>query len=65
MNIKARFPFRGMPAWAQVISEVFPISHFPRIARGTIPKGMGFEDLGRELGPIAFFAFIILLLGVN
>ena len=26
---------------------------------------MGFEDLGRELGPIAFFAFIILLLGVT
>lgn len=26
---------------------------------------MGFEDLGRELWPIALFAFIILLLGVK
>ena len=28
-------------------------------------RSMGFEDLGRELWPIALFAFIILLLGVN
>lgn len=59
------FPFRGMPAWAQVIGEILPITHFLRIARGVMLKGMGFEDLGRELWPIALFAFIILLLGVN
>jgi hypothetical protein len=28
-------------------------------------RSMGFENLGRELWPIALFAFIILLLGVN
>jgi hypothetical protein len=28
-------------------------------------RSMGFEDLGRELWPIALFAFIVLLLGVN
>jgi ABC-2 type transport system permease protein len=28
-------------------------------------KGMGFEDLGREVWPIALFAILILFLGVN
>ena len=28
------FPFRGMPVWAQVIGEVFPLTHFLRIVRG-------------------------------
>lgn len=59
------FPFRGMPAWAQVIGEMLPITHFLRIARGVMLKGMGFEDLGRELWPIALFAIVILSLGVN
>jgi ABC-2 type transport system permease protein len=59
------FPFRGMPAWAQVFGEILPITHFLRIARGVMLKGMGFEDLGREVWPIALFAILILFLGVN
>jgi ABC-2 type transport system permease protein len=59
------FPFRGMPAWAQVVGEILPITHFLRIARGVMLKGMGFEDLGREVWPIALFAILILFLGVN
>jgi ABC-2 type transport system permease protein len=59
------FPFRGMPAWAQVVGELLPITHFLRIARGVMLKGMGFEDLSREVWPIALFALLILFLGVN
>jgi ABC-2 type transport system permease protein len=59
------FPFRGMPAWAQVIGEILPITHFIRIARGVMLKGIGFDELGRELWPIALFALIVLTLGVK
>ena len=33
------FPFRGMPAWAQVLGEVLPLTHFLRIVRGIMLKG--------------------------
>ena len=59
------FPFRGMPGWAQVIGEILPITHFLRIARGVMLKGIGFADLGRELWPIALFAIIALSIGVK
>jgi ABC-2 type transport system permease protein len=59
------FPFRGMPGWAQVIGEILPITHFLRIARGVMLKGIGFEELGRELWPIALFAVIVLFIGVK
>ena len=58
------FPFRGMPAWAQVIGEMLPITHFIRIARGVMLKGIGFPDLGFELWPIAVFAALALAVGV-
>jgi ABC-2 type transport system permease protein len=59
------FPFRGMPGWAQVIGEILPITHFLRIARGVMLKGIGFEELAREIWPIALFAVIVLALGVK
>ena len=59
------FPFRGMPAWAQVIGEILPITHFIRIARGVMLKGIGFADLGPELWPIALFALVALSIGVK
>lgn len=59
------FPFRGMPGWAQVIGEILPITHFLRIARGVMLKGIGFEELGREIWPIALFAVIVLFIGVK
>ena len=59
------FPFRGMPGWAQVIGEILPITHFIRIARGVMLKGIGFSDLGLELWPIALFAIVVLSIGVK
>lgn len=59
------FPFRGMPGWAQVIGEILPITHFLRIARGVMLKGIGFEELAREIWPIALFAVVVLFLGVK
>jgi ABC-2 type transport system permease protein len=59
------FPFRGMPWWAQVLGEILPITHFLRIARGVMLKGIGFADVGRELWPIILFAAIMLVIAVK
>jgi ABC-2 type transport system permease protein len=59
------FPFRGMPVWARVIGEILPITHFLRIARGVMLKGIGFADLGPELWPIALFAAMMIFVAVK
>ncbi|HKA07863.1 MAG TPA: ABC transporter permease [Gemmataceae bacterium] len=59
------FPFRGMPRWAQVIGEAFPLTHFLRIVRGILLKGNGFEEIVSELWPIGLFAVIALVIGVT
>ncbi len=52
------FPFRGMPAWAQVIGEGLPLTHFLRIVRGILLKGNGFADVLPHLWPIALFMLV-------
>jgi ABC-2 type transport system permease protein len=59
------FPFRGMPGWAQVVGEVLPLTHFLRIVRGILLKGNGLADISPEIGPIALFAGIALLIAVK
>jgi ABC-2 type transport system permease protein len=59
------FPFRGMPAWAQAIGEILPLTHFMRIARGILLKGNGLWDIAPEIWPIALFATIALIIGVK
>ncbi|MET0293835.1 MAG: ABC transporter permease [Phenylobacterium sp.] len=50
------FPFRGMPAWAQAIGEVLPVTHFLRIVRAALLKGVGAAELWRE--HVALLAFV-------
>ena len=59
------FPFRGMPRWAQVIGEVFPLTHFLRIVRGILLKGNGLADVSLQLWQIALFALIVLTIGIK
>jgi ABC-2 type transport system permease protein len=59
------FPFRGMPGWAQWLGEVLPITHFIRIVRGVMLKGLGFADLGHEFWPIAAFAIVMMTIGIK
>ncbi len=59
------FPFRGMPDWAQVIGEIFPLTHFLRIVRGIMLKGNGLEDVILELWQIALFTIVALTIGVK
>ncbi|MGA2027417.1 MAG: ABC transporter permease [Syntrophobacteraceae bacterium] len=49
------FPFRGMPHWAQMVGELFPLTHFLRIARGILLKGNGLQDIIPEIWPILLF----------
>jgi len=56
------FPFLGMPAWAQAIGELLPLTHFLRIVRGILLKGASFSDVAPELWPIlGFFVFSLTL----
>jgi ABC-2 type transport system permease protein len=39
------FPFAGMPQWAQYLGEIFPLTHFIRIARAVMLKGSTLIDI--------------------
>ncbi len=52
------FPFRGMPAWAQVLGEGFPLTHLLRIVRGIMLKGTMAVELMPELWPMLLFLVI-------
>jgi ABC-2 type transport system permease protein len=39
------FPFAGMPKWAQYLGEIFPLTHFIRIARAVMLKGSTIADI--------------------
>ncbi|MGY4830888.1 ABC transporter permease [Sphaerotilaceae bacterium SBD11-9] len=52
------FPFRGMPAWAQVVGEALPLTHFLRIVRGIMLKGNGLAEVSQHLWPIGLFMLV-------
>jgi ABC-2 type transport system permease protein len=49
------FPYRGMPGWAQVFGEIFPLTHFLRITRAVMLKGAEFPAIAVEVGWLALF----------
>ncbi|WP_420345567.1 ABC transporter permease [Pelagibius sp.] len=53
------FPYRGMPAWAQVIGEALPLTHFLRIVRGVMLKGAGYTDMQGAFLAIALFILTV------
>jgi ABC-2 type transport system permease protein len=55
------FPFRGMPDWAQVLGEVFPLTHFLRIVRGIMLKGGAFDDISQSVWPLCVILVIVSL----
>ncbi len=52
------FPFRGMPAWAQGIGQVFPLTHFLRIVRGVMLKGSDWAAMWPNIWPILIFIVV-------
>ena len=53
------FPFRGMPGWAQVIGEVFPITHFLRIVLGIMLKGADAQAIAQHVWPLALILLVV------
>jgi len=58
------FPFRGMPAWAQWLGEVIPVTHILRVVRGSLLKGQGIEDQWRELLALVAFVCVVTALAM-
>jgi len=58
------FPFRGMPAWAQWIGEVIPVTHFLRVVRGSLLKTQGLGDQWRELAALTAFVCVVTALAM-
>ncbi len=53
------FPFRGMPGWAQVLGEIFPLTHFLRIVRSILLKGGGFAEVAPHVWPLAVILVLV------
>jgi ABC-2 type transport system permease protein len=53
------FPFRGMPAWAQALGSVIPVTHFLRVVRGALLKGLGFAEMWTSLSALGLFVIIV------
>ncbi|HEY9216604.1 MAG TPA: ABC transporter permease [Phenylobacterium sp.] len=58
------FPFRGMPAWAQAIGQVIPVTHFLRVVRGALLKGLEVGELWRELAALTAFVCVVTALAM-
>jgi ABC-2 type transport system permease protein len=52
------FPFRGMPAWAQAIGSVLPLTHALRITRGVMLKGNGWPAIWPDIWPMLLFMIV-------
>lgn len=53
------FPFRGMPIWAQILGEVFPLTHFLRLIRAVMLKGAGAAAVSNSLTALTTFAVLL------
>jgi ABC-2 type transport system permease protein len=49
------FPFAGMPVWAQVIGEIFPLTHFLRVIRAIMLKGAELPAVAFEINILIVF----------
>lgn len=53
------FPFRGMPGWAQWLGTLIPVTHFLRVVRGALLKGLGLADMWPSLGALGLFVLAV------
>jgi ABC-2 type transport system permease protein len=53
------FPFRGMPEWAQAIGTAIPVTHFLRVVRGSLLKGVGMAETWPSLLALAVFVTVV------
>jgi ABC-2 type transport system permease protein len=53
------FPYRGMPGWAQILGEAFPLTHFLRIVRGVMLKDANLSQLQAPLLALCLFTALV------
>jgi ABC-2 type transport system permease protein len=58
------FPFAGMPAWAQWIGELLPLTHYLRIVRGIMLKGAALADLHYDTLALAGLMLIAMVIAI-
>jgi ABC-2 type transport system permease protein len=49
------FPFKGMPGWAQILGEIFPLTHFLRIVRAIMLKGADMQEIQTPMLALCLF----------
>ncbi|WP_353192387.1 ABC transporter permease [Pandoraea pnomenusa] len=59
------FPFGGMPAWAQAIGNLLPLTYFNRLIRGILLKGNGWGDAWHDLWPLLVFSAVLMAVAVK
>ena len=57
-----RFPFSGMPVWAQWIGECLPLLHYIRIVRAIMLKGATPNNL--EYDSVALFVLVLVAMTI-
>ncbi|MDF1607848.1 ABC transporter permease [Hoeflea sp. YIM 152468] len=58
------FPYRGMPAWAQTLGEIFPLTHFLRIIRAVMLKGADLQGVAMPLAALVGFVAVFMVLAL-
>jgi ABC-2 type transport system permease protein len=58
------FPLEGMPASAQFIARLLPITYFLRVIRGIVLKGIGLAEVWPDVWPLIVFGAVIFTLAV-
>lgn len=58
------FPYRGMPDWAQLLGEIFPLTHFLRIIRAVMLKGADLQGVATPLAALVIFVAVFTVLAL-
>jgi ABC-2 type transport system permease protein len=59
------FPRQAMPAVFQWIGAFLPLTHFLKVLRGILLKGVGLPELWREVAILLAFAIVLIALSVR
>jgi ABC-2 type transport system permease protein len=59
------FPRQAMPAVFQWIGALLPLTHFLKVLRGILLKGVGVPELWQEIGLLLLFATVLIALSVR
>ena len=57
------FPFQAMPAFAQILAQALPLTHFLRIVRGIVLKGSGIAEVAPSLLALSIILGVLIVLG--